>query len=196
VKTAGVGILRYITHPEVSVEPDVPVSEWRLRELGRRRAEAMLTQPWVGLVGRIVSSAERKALETATLLADHLGLDLEVRMDTGEIDRSATGYVPYQRHEQLADRFFAHPSESADGWETAEHAQGRIVAAVADLFVDDGPCVALVGHGGVGTLLWCHLNAMSISRRHDQPGQGHYWAHDLAADRLLHGWRPIDDLES
>lgn len=189
-------VLRYLTHPDVDIDPDVAVSEWSLSEQGRSRAVAMLFQPWIGSITRVVSSDERKALDAATLLADHLHVDVEVRPGTGEIDRSSTGFVPHERHEALADAFFARPTASAAGWETADAAQRRIVAATADLLVDDGSDVAVVGHGGVGTLLWCHLTGHSIDRRHDQPHQGHHWAYDLAEARMAHEWRPIDRIDT
>ncbi|MGY6500045.1 MAG: histidine phosphatase family protein [Acidimicrobiales bacterium] len=188
-------ILRYISHPNVNVEPDVPVPEWTLSDLGRERAEALLAQPWVGAVGRVVSSGERKARDTAAVLADHLGLVVEVRPAMGEIDRRSTGFVSHDRHEELADLLFARPTESAAGWETADAAQRRIVDATADLLVDADADVAVVGHGGVGTLLWCHLCAEPIARRHDQPGQGHFWSYDIDTGRMLHRWRPIDLLD-
>ncbi len=189
-----VALLRYLSHPNVDIDPEVPVPSWGLNEEGRRRARTMLDQPWVSAVGRVVSSGETKAIETAELLAARLGLEVEVRPGSGETDRSATGFVEHDRHERLADRFFAEPTRSADGWETAEAAQLRVVTAVADLLDDGDRDVAVIGHGGVGTLLLCHLAGLPISRRHDQPGQGHYWTFDRAARLIVHRWFPIDDL--
>ncbi|MEE9414535.1 MAG: hypothetical protein V3V01_04560, partial [Acidimicrobiales bacterium] len=97
--------LRYITHPNVAVDRDVPVARWGLSDEGRRRAKAMLHQPWVSSIGRIVSSEETKALETVDLLAAHLDLPFETRPDTGENDRTATGFVPANEFEALADQF-------------------------------------------------------------------------------------------
>ena len=185
-------LLRYITHPDVEIDPDLPVPTWGLSAEGRRRAAVMVTQTWARSLGSVVSSSETKALQTARLLADHLGIEVEVRPSTGEIDRSATGFVSEGRHEELADRFFSEPGSSAEGWETAHDAQNRIVEAVADLVTDSEHDVAVVGHGAVGTLLMCHLAGLVIERRHDQPGQGHFWTLDRATRRLLHGWRPID----
>lgn len=189
-------LLRYITHPNVAVDPLVAVPDWSLSDLGRRRAHTMLGQPWLETAGRIVSSAETKALETAAILADHLGLPVEIRADAGETDRSATGFVPQPRHEQLADRFFADPDASADGWETARAAQLRIVEALGDLLVGGDDDVVAIGHEAVGTLLMCHLTGLPIDRVHDQPGQGHYWTLDRSSGRLLHQWRPIDEIEA
>lgn len=189
------GITHYVTHPEVVVDPDRPVPQWSLSDRGRSRAQAMLVQPWVGDVTRIVSSPETKALETAEIVAAHLGLEIEVRDASHELDRSATGFVPPDEHERLSDRCFASPHESVEGWEAAAAAQQRVADALADLLVErDGAAdVLVIGHGGVGTFLWCRLAGLPIARSHDQPGQGHRWSYDRAARVLLGAWRPIDD---
>ena len=188
--------LRYITHPQVAVDPGTPVTRWALSAVGRHRAEAMCRQPWVAGIRRLVSSDEVKAVQTAEVISRHVGVHVEVRAGIGENDRSATGFVPPDRFEVLADRFFAAPEESVEGWERAVDAQARIAAGLADLLADEaGGDVAVVGHGAVGTLWWCALRAQPVDRRHDQPGQGHYFTVDRATRTVLHGWRPIDELD-
>ena len=141
-----------------------------------------------------MASSETKSVEAATALAEQLGLQVEVRPATGEIDRSATGYLPAVEHERVADALFAHPDVSSAGWERAVDAQVRIVAALADVLASaaTGGDVAVVGHGAVGTLWWCHLAGEPIDRRWDQPGQGHLITVDAATRRPLHHWVPID----
>lgn len=190
-------LLRYVSHPDVQIEPGVAVPQWHLSDAGRRRAQQMLHQPWADTIRRVVCSAETKAMETALILADHLGLVPEIRAATGEIDRHSTGFVPHERHEELAGLLYAFPTVSAAGWERAIDAQARIIDAVADLLVDpNGAETVIVGHGGVGTLLYCHLTSQGIGRQHDQPGQGHYFTVEVSSATVLHTWRPIDDLES
>ncbi|QTK79895.1 Phosphoglycerate Mutase [Agrobacterium tumefaciens] len=91
-----------------------------------------------------------------------------------ENDRSATGFLPPTEFEKAADWSFAHPEESYQGWERAIDAQARIVGAVrAVLDRHDGQQpIAFVGHGGVGTLLKCHIEGRGISRAEDQPPGG------------------------
>ena len=186
-------LARYISHPEVVVDPAVAVDRWVLSQRGHERLLRLLELPWVTAIGRIVCSEEPKAQQTAAALAAGRGLPVETRPDLGEIDRSATGFLPPDEHDAVADACFAQPSISAHGWERAIDAQARIVAALADLFVDqqDGD-VAVVGHGGVGTLWYCHLAGVPIERRWDQPGQGHYFSVDLATRRPLHHWRRFE----
>lgn len=188
-------LLRYLSHPQVQVDPAVPVPQWSLSPTGRARVQQLTSAPWLRDVGRILSSPETKAAETASILADHLGLAVEVRSGTGEIDRSATGFVPAGRHEALADACFADPERSAGGWERAIDAQARIATALADVLappVDEPHDVLVVGHGGVGTLLYCQLAGLAIDRRHDQPNQGNHWSYDRVLRQVVHPWRPLD----
>ncbi len=188
--------LIYLSHPEVRIDPAVPVPDWSLSARGIARATALARRWQVvrhGRGARLLSSPERKAQETAGILAHHWGVTAQVLEGSGEVNRSATGHVPPARHEALAEALFARPEESAGGWETALAAQQRIVAAVAGL---EGE-VILVGHGGVGTLLYCHLAGLAISRGLDQPGQGHgwCWSADGVADAAAgHGWRRYEAL--
>jgi broad specificity phosphatase PhoE len=169
------------------------VERWSLSPAGLARARVLTEQPWVAEVERIVSSEETKAVQTAELLAERIGLSVEVRAGIGENDRSTTGFLPPEEFEATADRFFAEPGASVRGWERAVDAQSRIVAGLADLLEsDDERNTVVVGHGGVGTLWYCWLTGQAIDRRHDQPGQGHFFTVDVATGRVLHTWHPID----
>ena len=188
----------FITHPDVVIDPSVPVPDWPLSERGQARMRAMIAHPWARGVRRIFASNERKARDGAQILADGLGLSGYIVVDDlGENDRSATGYLAKQEFEAAADAFFAHPQESVRGWEPAVIAEARIVCAIEQIVSeasDDGD-LAIVGHGGTGTLLYCHLAGLPIDRRYDQPATngGNWFAFDRASRKLLHdGWRSID----
>ena len=73
-----------------------------------------------------------KATQTAEILATSLGIDFKVRPAMHENDRSATGFLEPKEFEAAADQFFAHPTKSVRGWETAVRAQVRIVTEVED----------------------------------------------------------------
>lgn len=187
----------YLTHPQVAIDPSVPVPDWSLSPQGRSRVVAALEKPWFQAIGRIVSSAERKAVETAQLVGETIGVPVDVKPDMHENDRSATGFIPPERFEAAADAFFAAPDDSWKGWETARAAQSRIVAAVAKAFNEktDSPML-LVGHGAVGTLLKCHIAGRPISRREDQPGGGgSLYAFDFDGSKLLCEWTPLETFD-
>jgi broad specificity phosphatase PhoE len=189
-------IVHFITHPEVSIDAAVPVPDWPLSPVGSRRMQAAMRQPWLAAVRSVFCSAERKAMDAAAVVANHLGLRRIVVEALGENDRSATGYLPKGEFEALADAFFAQPDDSVRGWERARGAQRRIVDAVEraiSMSVADGD-IAIVSHGGVGTLFLCHLKGVAISRSEDQPGEGggNFFSFDAADRHLLSEWRPIE----
>lgn len=187
-------VVRYLTHPQVQIDPSIPVPEWGLSELGRLRVERLVAAGWLGGTRLVVSSAERKAIETADPIAAALGSALEVRPSMHENDRSATGFLPPAEFERVADRFFAEPHTSVRGWERAIDAQSRIAGEALEAVAKAPPGdVLLVGHGAVGTLLFCQLSGQTIDRRHDQPnGGGHYFSFLRNSLSVLHGWRPME----
>ncbi len=185
----------YITHPQVRIDPEAAVPKWGLSDIGARRAQAAAERPWAGLLRRIVSSDETKAIETADILAASGNASIEIVEGMHENDRSATGFLPPPEFEKAADRFFAHPDESFRGWERAVDAQARIVSKVEAILADHDPQapIAFIGHGGVGTLLKCHLENKPITRQDDQPpGGGNLFRFGLADRVVSCNWTPIE----
>ena len=178
----------YVTHPQVLMDPAVPVPDWGLSTLGRARAVAAARQPWARELARVVTSEERKARDTAAILAGAAVVEAEVWPDLHENDRSATGFLPPEEFEQVADAFFARPDDSVRGWETARQAQQRVVEAVRRHTTGRDDAVGFVAHGAVGTLLWCDLERRPVDRRHDQPGQGSWYPFDPVTWTAGHGW--------
>jgi broad specificity phosphatase PhoE len=192
-----IGIAYFITHPDVTIDPSVPIPDWSLSSEGVRRMVRLLDRAWVGNVRAVFTSAERKAVEAAKILADHLSLEPIVIADLGENDRSATGYLPKAEFERVADEFFGHPDESIRGWERAVDAQRRIIRAVdctIAMAPPDGD-IAIISHGAVGALLRCHLKGVPISRTEDQPAGrgGNLYSFDIEPRRLLSLWHRIDE---
>lgn len=181
-----------ITHPEVVIDPATPVARWRLSDVGVRRMQVFAASETMRALDAIWSSEETKAIEAADILAKTHGLSVLRRADLGENDRTSTGFLPPAAFEIMADAFFGEPTRSVRGWERAIDAQARMVGAVEAILADfKGERLAIVAHGAVGTLLYCHLAGAPIDRAADQPHQGCYWAFDIDRRAVLHPWRPI-----
>jgi len=191
----------YVTHPEVVIDPTIATPRWGLSSLGASRAERFANHPLVTHLTHLVSSTETKALELAAILAAGCGAPVDSGDKFDENDRRSTGFVPSARFEALADAMFAHPDESAEGWETARDAQKRVVAAFNDVLAghDVTKPIGFAGHGAVGTLLKCHLGGFTIARSEDQrrignPGGGNVFVVRLSDRKLLTDWIPMEDL--
>lgn len=180
----------WVSHPEVIVDPAARIQEWGLSPVGRARAArvaALFPQPL-----RIVSSSERKALDTAGVIAGQWGTEFEVDEDLGEMDRSATGYLDPSEFEPTVDAFFAEPQRSVRGWERAVDAQSRVERAVRRIAAETPDrSVAFVAHGGVGALLLASLRGERISRALDQPAMGSTFTFDAQDWTALSSWEHV-----
>jgi len=187
--------LFFITHPDVAIDPEVPVTDWSLSPRGRARMAAFCAGDVAEAVTSVWCSTERKAREGAEMLAAACDCAVQEMAQLGENDRSSTGYLPPEDFERAADAFFARPDASVRGWERAVDAQTRIVTAVRGIIEADeqGGDIALVAHGAVGALFLCARLGGAISRDHDQPGQGggNCLACTLPDLTLVHSWRDI-----
>lgn len=182
----------FVTHPEVVIDSQRPVPRWHLSDVGIAGMRSFAASAVVRDVRSVWASTETKAIEAAGILAGALGLAVAVDARLDENDRCGTGFLPLPEFQRVADAFFARPEESVQGWERAIDAQRRVVAAFDAIATKPAAGdTAIVAHGGVGTLLLCHLSNLPISRQHDQPSQGNYWSYSTRARSILHGWRSI-----
>ena len=187
----------FLTHPEVVIDPAIPIPDWRLSDVGRRRMERFVGQAQSQGLVAAYSSAERKATDGAAIAAAALGVPHRIDPELGENDRSATGYLAPAEFWQVVEVFFDRPDESVRGWETARAAQTRIVRAMKRLLAgEQAPGdLLVVSHGGVGRLLAAHLQGVEIGQedRPEHPGGGCWLEIDRETLRIRRTWQSIAD---
>jgi len=183
----------YITHPEVVIDPAVPMPRWGLSDVGMARARAFARRSVVPRGLPIFSSTERKAMELAEIIAPESVSKVISEEAFGENDRSSTGYLPGEQFEAVVERFFADPAHGPDGWESALEAQQRIVDAVLSALARTHGNAVFCGHGAVGTLLKCWVAGRPIARSEDQrviasKGGGNCFLFEVEPQRLISDW--------
>jgi broad specificity phosphatase PhoE len=140
-------------HSLPAIEPDMPAHKWRLSDVGRERCHVLAEQLKVYDPDVIVSSLEPKAIETAHIVADVLGMSFRTARDLHEHDRSNVAFETRERFEQQVAEFFLTPDQLVFGAETADRAHRRFADAVHGLIEEhaEGNLV-VVAHGTVITL--------------------------------------------
>lgn len=188
------GNVVFLTHAEVVIDPNVPVPQWGLNDVGQARHAAFAADPALSDVTSIHSSHERKAVDGAQPVVARTVLPLHRHAYLGENDRRATGFLPPEEFWPVVDRFFGAPDESVRGWETARAAQSRIVKAVREV-IGAAPLgdVLIVSHGAVATLLRCHLKGCAINKAEGgpHPGGGNWFTFDRTLSGAPSDWRTI-----
>jgi len=189
--------LLFITHPEVVIDPEQPITEWPLNAVGRARMERFAGLLADRNVSSVYASTERKAMDGAAIVAEGLGLSYETHEDLGENDRSSTGFIAPPEFWEVVREFFGRPHESIRGWERAVDAQARIVSAIGRILREDETAgdIVVVSHGAVGCLLTAHLQKVEIGResRPSHAGGGCFIVIDRDSFALTQDWRTIED---
>ena len=186
----------FITHPEVVIDPAVPVPDWPLSDVGRARMDAFAVDVSDRLIAAVYCSDERKSRDGGEILAHRFGLEAQVRAGLAEHDRASTGYIAPPEFWQVVSEFFDRPDESIRGWTPARQAQAKILGAVEALKaeVKTPGTILIVSHGGVGRLLRAHVEGVEIGKedRPSHPCGGCYFPLDRHNLAPLARWRPIE----
>ena len=177
-----------VKHSAPIVLASVPASKWHLSPTGIERCAGLADRLSAFATGSIATSAEPKAVETATIVGERLGLPVDVIEDLHEHDRRNTTLLGDGPFRQAVRTLFAHPNDRVFGEETAADALARFDAAIGRLLASRDPeeDVIVVSHGTVISLfveahtgedgfgLWSRLGLPSlvILRRADLSLEG------------------------
>lgn len=146
--------LLLIRHSLPEVRPDISSPHWTLTETGRQRCVALADKLRTYDLGLVVTSTERKALQTGEIVGQLLGIPRITSVGLQEYARKDMGLVSQEDFEAKQKRFFNEPSAHVLGEETAQQALQRFSAALAQV-LENHPSVnvAIVSHGIV-IALW------------------------------------------
>jgi broad specificity phosphatase PhoE len=146
-------VLALVRHSLPDVDPSRPAREWSLSAEGCRRARqfAACLAPYDLEV--LACSEERKALQTAAIIGEELGLPVEVVPGLHEHDRSGAVGLDHEAFLDGVARMFAHPGERVFGAESADEARARFTSALGQLLArHPGRNLCAVAHGTVLSL--------------------------------------------
>jgi broad specificity phosphatase PhoE len=85
--------LLFVTHPEVVIDPAIPVPRWPLSAKGRLRMDSLADRVAGVPVQAVWSSDEQKAMDGAKVLSERLKVPHRIDGGLGENDRSSTGFI-------------------------------------------------------------------------------------------------------
>ncbi|HEY7115545.1 MAG TPA: histidine phosphatase family protein [Tepidisphaeraceae bacterium] len=147
-----------IKHARPQIDPQVPSERWSLGPEGRDAATRLADRLRGRGIGRLYTSTEPKALETAQIVGQSLELSAVELPDLHEHDRSNVPHMDTREFISLMALFFKQPDRLVLGEETADEAYERFAAAIDGILEresGDAP-VAVVSHGTVIALLAQH----------------------------------------
>ncbi|MGO7582690.1 histidine phosphatase family protein [Rhizobium ruizarguesonis] len=120
-----------VRHSIPSIEVDRPSIDWSLSAAGKAAAIELAKYLSGFRVTEILSSPEKKAHQTAALIADRLALPICLDSDLREHGRSKVGYLARTDFEAGITRLLEHPHQLTFGDESADAVFNRMAQAVA-----------------------------------------------------------------
>ena len=117
-------------HALPAIDTTVPAADWGLRDEGRQSCALLVDCLALYEPQMVVTSRERKAIETGLLIAEALALPLEQADGLHEHDRSGIGWLEPDRFLAAMDALFAHPTRVEFGLESATAAYARFTSAL------------------------------------------------------------------
>jgi broad specificity phosphatase PhoE len=145
-----------------------------LSEEGRAQAEALSDRVADTRVDAIYSSDLRRAVETAEIVADRLGLPVDKDPGLREIDVGEWSGLTWPEIERLYPEGVVRHRERGHGWEQGESYEEMAERALAALRRiarrHDGGRVLVIAHGGTMRAIAAHVESMGIAEHRRAAG--------------------------
>lgn len=144
-----------VKHSLPIVDPGVPAHLWQLSPTGEQRCAGLAQGLSAYLPCQLFSSSEPKAVQTAALVASHLGIPWNSHPGLHEHERSQVGFSTIGQFQANIQRFFDHPADVVFGAESADQAHQRFSTALQELVDACNPPyhnLVVVAHGTVISL--------------------------------------------
>ena len=175
-----------VKHSVPEIYGDQPANTWKLSEEGRSRAQHLAEELKSFEPDVILSSEEPKAKETAEIVANDLGLKMQMFPDLHEHDRSNVPYLSHDAFQASMRDFFQEPDQLVFGRETANQVYARVYQAIHHILNEyRNKTVVIVTHGTVISLFVSRLTESSDFELWTKIGLPSFIAMDLHSNTLI-----------
>ena len=121
-----------VRHGRPVIDPNAPPTTWPLCPEGRDAVAKLAEKIAAYAPSAIASSPEPKAAETAEIIADALGLKVELDEGLHEHKRPALAFGTEEAFRARIAQVFAEPAKPVAGGESVEQACERLAKAIAE----------------------------------------------------------------
>jgi broad specificity phosphatase PhoE len=151
-----------VKHSQPEIVETIPATEWVLSQEGKTRAYRLGERLKLFSPEVVISSSEPKAVQTARIISQSVGLPVQTMEALREHDRSNTSFLTKQEFASRIQEFFERPDELVFGSETADQAHDRFSSAVKSILHEvPDQTFLIVAHGTVISLFVARLTGVS-----------------------------------
>ena len=148
----------FLRHAKVRKDTSEPSDKWVLSEEGIKYVEEVAATGIFDDVNVIISSSQKKVIQTAYFLADRLDKEIVTNPNLNEIDKGSVLIEIPEEYEKQVTRVFEKPDESISGWESANQALKRFQLGMDRIEQEHShKKILIVTHGIVLTLYFASI---------------------------------------
>jgi broad specificity phosphatase PhoE len=148
----------FLRHAITIIDEDTPVEKWEIAKKGKEKMSKIVGSGIFDEIDIVVSSKEKKAIQTATFVAERLGKEIITYSDYNELRREGGYITSKSEYEKQVRLIFEEGSSEIKEWEIARNALDRIIK-VTDLIDNQysNMKILVVSHGIILSLYFGHL---------------------------------------
>lgn len=141
----------FIRHSKSLVNPNIPITSWGLSEEGVELARKLNSIAQIKTIEVVYSSLQPKALETAVLATENLGIPVEKDNNLTESTSFTNKFVSLKELEENTRKYYAEKTLSINDGETFVQAQERFWKALQGIVKkeQDKESIGIVSHGNI-----------------------------------------------
>ncbi|MFW9851573.1 MAG: histidine phosphatase family protein [Candidatus Thorarchaeota archaeon] len=156
----------FLRHAETIINRDILVDEWIISEKGKKTTKEIIESGIFDDIDKIITSEERKAIQTAFFLAERLGKKIITNSDFNELKRGGNYVSSKKQYEKQVKKLFEEGYSEIKEWEEARSALRRITRAID--YIDreySNMNILVVSHGIILSLYFNHLLGITKAKQ-------------------------------
>ena len=170
----------FFRHALTEIDETKPAENWVISDEGIENVCETISTGEFDDVDVIISSSEKKAIQTAYYLAERIEKEIILNPNFRELERKGDFLGTKEDYETRVWRIFKNQTECSFGWETAERALIRFKQGITRLEnTYSGKKIFVVSHGIVLTLFLADYYKWDANKAYD------YWK-ELAFCESIH----------
>ena len=148
----------FLRHAQVTKDITEHSDKWILSDKGIKFIEEVAATGIFDDVDTIISSLQKKVIQTAYFLADRLDKDIITNPSINEINKGSAIVEDPEEYEKQVEKVLEKPDESISGWETANQASKRFQLGIDRIEKEHShKKILIVTHGIVLTLYFASI---------------------------------------
>lgn len=145
----------FLRHALTTIDKSQPAEKWVISDTGIEEICSVVSSGKFDDVDVIISSSEKKAIQTAFYLSERIDKEINLNPNLRELERGQEFIETQEDYETRVWRIFNNPSECSFGWETAKGALGRFKRGISRLeSTYSDKKIFIVSHGIILTLFF------------------------------------------